>query len=120
MAKFKTLNVDSGERRALSNTQYLWVCVLGRAVQDALIANDYVETPRAMAWFESAGPDFKLVCDYAGRNSVYVRGKMMPKINERRQSMTETKEKYGTRFTKIVCRFEKGEWINEHQSQNNM
>ena len=120
MVKFKTLNADPGEHNALTATQYLWVCVLSRAVHDALTVEDGVETPRAMAWFESAGPDFKLVCDYAGRNSIYVRGKMMPKINERRQSMTETKEKYGTRFTKIVCKFKKGEWINEHQSQNNM
>ena len=120
MAKFKTLNVDSSERRALSNTQYLWVCVLGRAVQDALEVNDWIETRRAMAWFESADPDFKLVCDYAGRNHVYVREKMMSKINERKQSMTEVKEKYGTRFTKTVYRFNKGEWINEHRPQNNM
>ena len=115
MAKFKTLNVDSGERRALSNTQYLWICVLSRAVHDALLVNNNVETSRAMAWFESAGPDFKLVCDYAGRDPIYVRKKMMPKINKRKQSMTEVKEKYGTRFTKIVCKFEKGEWINEHR-----
>ena len=120
MAKFKTLNVDSGERRALSNTQYLWVCVLSRAVHDALFGNDHVETRKAMAWFESASSDFKLVCDYAGRNPAYVHARIIPKINERRQSMTETKEKYGTRFTKIVSRFKKGEWINEHQSQSNM
>ena len=120
MAKFKTLNVDSGERRALSNTQYLWICVLSRAVHDALFANDHVETRKAMAWFESAGSDFKLVCDYAGRNSAYVHAIIIPKINERRQSMTETKEKYGTRFTKIMCKFKKGEWINEHQPQSNM
>ena len=120
MGKFKTLNADAVEHNALTAEQYLWVCVLGRAVQDALLVNDYVETPRAMAWFESAGPDFKLVCDYAGRNPTYVHRKIIPKINERRRSMTEIKEKYGTRFTKIVCRFEKGEWINEHQSQNNM
>ena len=120
MAKFKTLNVDSGERKALSNTQYLWICVLGRAVQDALIVNDWVEARRAMAWFESASPDFKLVCDYAGRNPSYVRNKIMPKIRERKQSMTEVKEKYGTRFTKTVYKFNKGEWIDEHQPQNNM
>ena len=120
MAKFKTLNVDSGERRALSNTQYLWICVLSRAVHDALFVNDHVETRKAMAWFESAGSDFKLVCDYAGSNPAYVHAIIIPKINERRQSMTETKEKYGTRFTKIVSRFKKGEWINEHQSQSNM
>ena len=120
MAKFKTLNVDSGERRALSNTQYLWICVLSRAVHDALFVNDNVETRKAMAWFESAGSDFKLVCDYAGRNPAYVHARIIPKINERRQSMTETKEKYGTRFTKIVSRFEKGEWVNEYQPQSNM
>ena len=120
MAKFKTLNVDTGDRSALTSTQYLWVCVLGRAVQDALIVNDWVETRRAMAWFESAGPDFKLVCDYAGRNHVYVREKMIPKINERKRSMIEVKEKYGTRFTKIVCKFNKGGWTDEHQSQSNM
>ena len=115
MAKFKTLNVDSGERRALSNTQYLWICVLSRAVEDALTTSDWVEARRAMVWFESAGSDFKLVCDYAGRNSTYVRERIMPKIKERKRSMTEVKEKYGTRFTKIVCKFEKGEWINEHR-----
>ena len=120
MAKFKTLNVDSSERRALSNTQYLWVCVLGRAVQDALEVNDWIETRRAMAWFESADSDFKLVCDYAGRNPIYIREKMMSKINERKRSMTEVKEKYGTQSTKIVCKFGKGEWINEHRPQNNM
>ena len=120
MGKFKTLNVDAGERRGLTAVQYLWVCVLGRAVQDALVANDWIETRKAIAWFESASSDFKLVCEYAGRNPVYVQEKMIPKINERKRSMIEVKEKYGTRFTKIVSRFEKGEWINEHQSQSNM
>ena len=120
MAKFKTLNVDASKRRALSNTQYLWVCVLGRAVQDALISYDWVEARRAMVWFESASSDFKLVCEYAGRNPVYVQEKMMPKINKRKQSMTEVKEKYGTRFTKIVYKFNDGEWISEHRPQNNM
>ena len=120
MGKFKTLNAEAGERRGLTAVQYLWVCVLGRAVQDALVANDWIETRKAIAWFEAAGPDFKLVCDYAGRDPAYVHRKIIPKINERRRSMTETKEKYGTRFTKIVCKFKKGEWINEHQSQSNM
>ena len=120
MAKFKTLNADTGGYNKLAATQYLWICVLSRAVHDALFVNDYVETRKAMAWFEAADSDFKLVCDYAGRNPAYVHARIIPKINERRQSMTETKEKYGTRFTKIVCKFEKGEWINEHQPQSNM
>ena len=120
MAKFKTLNVDAGERRGLTAVQYLWVCVLGRAVQDALVANDWIETRKAIAWFESASSDFKLVCDYAGRNPTYVRDKMMPKINERKRSMTEVREKYGTRFTKIAYKFKKGEWVNEYQPQSNM
>ena len=120
MAQFKTLNADTVEHNALTAAQYLWVCVLGRAVQDALIVNDWVETRRAMAWFESAGPDFKLVCDYAGKNPTYVHRKIIPKINERKQSMTETKEKYGTRFTKIVYKFKKGELVNEYQPQSNM
>ena len=120
MGKFKTLNVDTGERSALTTIQYLWVCVLGRAVQDALVVNDWVETRRAMAWFESASSDFKLVCEYAGRNPVYVQEKMIPKINERKRSMIEVKEKYGTRFTKTVYRFGKGGWINERRPQSNM
>ena len=115
MARFKTLNVDSSERRALSNTQYLWVCVLSRAVHDALFVNDHVETRKAMAWFEAADSDFKLVCDYAGRNPAYVHARIIPKIKERKQSMTEVREKYGTRFTKTVYKFNKGEWINEHR-----
>ena len=115
MGKFKTLNADTVEHNALTAEQYLWVCVLSRAVHDALFVNDQVETSRAMAWFESAGPDFKMVCEYAGRNPVYVHRKIIPKINERKQSMTEIKEKYGTRSTKIVYRFKKGEWINEHR-----
>ena len=115
MAKFKTLNVDSGKSKTLSNTQYLWVCVLGRAVQDALVVNDWVKTRKAMAWFESASSDFKLVCDYAGRNPAYVHRKIIPKIKKRKQSMTEVKEKYGTRFTKIVYKFGKGEWTSEHR-----
>ena len=89
MGKFKTLNVDTGERSALTTIQYLWVCVLGRAVQDALIANDWVETRRAMAWFEAADSDFKLVCDYAGRDPTYVYNKMMPKIKKRKHLMME-------------------------------
>ena len=120
MAKFKTLNVDTGEHNTLTAIQYLWVCVLGRAVQDALSVNDWVEARRAMAWFESAGPDFKLVCDYAGRNPIYVHERIMPKIEERKRSMTEVKEKYGTRFTKIVYKFKKGELVNECQPQSNM
>ena len=120
MAKFKTLSADTGERNTLTTIQYLWVCVLSRAVEDALTTSDWVEARRAMVWFESAGSDFKLVCDYAGRNSTYVRERIMPKIKERKRSMTEVREKYGTRFTKTVYKFNKGEWINERQPQNNM
>ena len=89
-------------------------------MHDALFVNDHVETRKAMAWFESAGSDFKLVCDYAGRNPAYVHARIIPKINERRQSMTETKEKYGIRFTKIVYKFGKGGWTSEHRPQSNM
>ena len=118
--QIKTLKTNESRKHGVDE---LWIGVLARAAEDALKSEeedrDCVRRV-AQQWFRSYSVDFRLVCELAGRNPVYVQEKMMPKINERRQSMTEVREKYGTRFTKTVYKFNKGEWVNEHQPQSNM
>ena len=88
--------------------------MLCRAVEDALVINDWVEARRAIAWFESKNEDFVKVCHWANRDPEYVYEKMKIKIRERKKSIIETRQKYGGRFPKIVYRFKKGKWVNEN------
>ena len=80
MAKFKTLNVETSERGELTGEEYLWVSVLSRAADDAFqMSCNTLSTVRdaeqALFWFVKGGQDFNLVCEYAGRNPVYVHHK---------------------------------------------
>jgi len=65
----------------------LWISVLTKAADDALNCNDYYEARRAINWFKNDSGNFKEVCRLAGRNPVYVRNRMLPKILEREQKI---------------------------------
>ena len=124
MAKFKTLNVDAGERRKLTGEEELWVAVLSRAAEDAFLMKCNTlttvgEAEQALIWFKKPSQDFAEVCGYAGRDPTYVYEqtvlKSEQKIKEReiyleikRKALAEELEqkrlakhnkKYGTYFT---------------------
>jgi hypothetical protein len=61
----------------LSPEQHLWVSVLVKAAEDALNSNEYDEALKAIHWFKDNSVYFKKVCAFAGKNSEYVRKKIL-------------------------------------------
>tara|TARA_R110000824_G_scaffold49002_5_gene137848 strand:- start:226 stop:693 length:468 start_codon:yes stop_codon:yes gene_type:complete len=66
---------------------YLWVSVLSKAAHDAIYTSDWVESKRAIAWFKDMGTGFREVCQFAGRDPLYVHKRIMKKIKEREMHM---------------------------------
>ena len=101
MAKFKTLNVETSERDGLTGEEYLWVSVLSRAADDAFYMgcntlSTIRDADQALHWFVRGGQDFDLVCEYAGRNPVYVHHKAVTECTQKikeREKYLKIKEK---------------------------
>ena len=55
------------------NNRKIAVAVLARAAEDACSSKEKYHRDQAIAWFNSGGEDFRLICELAGRNSQYVR-----------------------------------------------
>ncbi len=77
MEKFKILNADSKEQSEATGNEYLWKAVLSRAAEDAFLMSCNTlsavrAAEQALWWFLGCGQDFKLICEHAGRNPVYV------------------------------------------------
>lgn len=49
------------------------VAVLARAAEDACSSKKKYHRDQAIAWFNSGGEDFRLICELADRNPQYVR-----------------------------------------------
>ena len=75
----------------------LWVAVLGKAIHDAFFTTgkqmiDYYETQLALSWLDGNSTDFKIVCHLAGRDFSYVKKKLKPKIEVRKNFFKKIKE----------------------------
>lgn len=70
----------------------LWVAVLGKAVHDAFFQADYYEAQLALSWLDGNSADFKTVCQLAGRDFSYVKKKLEPKIEVRKNFFKKIKE----------------------------
>ena len=66
--------------------QKLWVAVLAKAFDDAFYCSDDNAAIDALRWIKH-GMDFNYVCHLAGRNSNYVRKRMLDKVIEREASI---------------------------------
>jgi len=74
----------------------LWVAVLGKAIHDAFFTrgsqkSDYDETQLALNWLDGNSVDFKTVCQLAGREFSYVKKKLAPKIEVRKNFFKKIK-----------------------------
>ena len=65
----------------------LWTCVLSKAAHDAIYCTDWRESRMAIAWFKAGRKDFRDVCEYAGRDPVYVHRVMKLPIKRREKEM---------------------------------
>ena len=85
MAKLQIKTLKTNETRK-HGADELWVAVLARAVEDALRREDMfggdLDRRAARHWFRTYSADFRLVCELAGRNALYVREKMLKRIGE--------------------------------------
>ena len=75
----------------------LWVAVLGKAVHDAFFTTgkqeiDYYEARLALNWLDGSSADFKTVCQLAGRDFNYVKKKLEPKIEVRKNFFKKIKK----------------------------
>ena len=61
----------------------LWRAVLDRALRD-LFGRDPAERRRTLAWVYSGGPDFQMVCLFAGRNPGLLRFKVLELLTVRK------------------------------------
>ena len=80
-------------QRVKEPEEYLWIAVLTRAVQDVFVTSDWQATQSAIAWFKGRSRDFKLVCEFAGRNPQYVYSKIISKINNREEYIDALKQR---------------------------
>tara|TARA_R110002020_G_scaffold113382_1_gene260799 strand:- start:223 stop:663 length:441 start_codon:yes stop_codon:yes gene_type:complete len=70
-----------------SSEHELWIAVLSKAAHDAIYGSDWREAKIALNWFKDMGTGFREVCNYAGRDPVYVHKKMMTPIAKREAHM---------------------------------
>ena len=80
--QIKTLKTNETRKHGADE---LWVAVLARAVEDALREDENdrdLDRRAARYWFRNYSTDFRLVCELAGRNALYVREKMLKRIGE--------------------------------------
>ena len=70
----------------------LWVAVLSKAVHDAFFQTDYYEAQIALNWLDGNSTDFKIVCHLAGREFSYVKKKLQPKIEIRKNFFEKIKK----------------------------
>ena len=59
--------------------QKLWIAVLAKAFDDAFYSADERSALDALSWIKH-GSNFNYVCSLAGRNSEYVRSRMLDKV----------------------------------------
>ena len=62
--------------------QKLWIAVLAKAFDDAFYSTDKRAALEALSWIRH-GLDFNYVCQLAGRNTNYVRKRMLDKVINR-------------------------------------
>ena len=80
--QIKTLRTNELRKRGADE---LWIAVLSRAVEDALKVDEYgsdLDRRAARHWFRSYSTDFRLICELAGRNPLYVHEKMLKRIGK--------------------------------------
>ena len=58
------------------------VAVLARAAEDACNSKEKYHKNQAIAWFNSGGEDFRLICELANRNPQYVREIMKVRLKQ--------------------------------------
>ena len=96
MVNYIQKHEPSGEDRVKSSERDLWVAVLGRALLDAFQQAPHLNlnlkmnrthdmyykynSDQARHFFLKGGWDFKIICEFAGRNPVYVQQKMRKMI----------------------------------------
>ena len=66
--------------------QKLWIAVLAKAFDDAFYSTDERAALEALSWIRH-GSDFNYVCGLAGRDTNYVRKRMLDKVINREASI---------------------------------
>ena len=86
-------------------TRILWVAVLERAVHDAFFQNDFREAKISLAWLDRNNKDFRLVCEFAGKDPDYIIRKLYVKKQARKKFFKNIHG--GTNFWEAQKQFEK-------------
>jgi|TARA_R110002020_G_scaffold30018_1_gene94602 hypothetical protein len=83
MAKYKAPLANSNVIHLVERNKEpelrLWIAVLAKAFDDAFYTTDETAALEALSWIKH-GSNFNYVCSLAGRNSEYVRSRMLDKV----------------------------------------
>jgi len=88
---WKSLSAAPGSSAGKNPLKELWSAVLTKAVRDAFGASDWVDARSAIAWLKSYNKDFRLVCEFAGRDPQYVYKKLIKPLTKREEYLNDIK-----------------------------
>jgi len=88
---WKSLNAAPASSQGKNPLKELWCAVLTKAVRDAFGASDWVDARSAIAWLKSYNKDFRLVCEFAGRDPQYVYKRLIKPLNQREEYLNDIK-----------------------------
>tara|TARA_R110002020_G_scaffold186531_2_gene384585 strand:+ start:25 stop:432 length:408 start_codon:yes stop_codon:yes gene_type:complete len=86
---WQSLNAVRTSSEGKNPHRELWSAVLSKAVRDAFGASDWVDARSAIAWLKSYNKDFRLVCEYAGRDPQYVYKKLIKPLTQREEYLND-------------------------------
>ena len=88
---WKSLSAAPGSSAGKNPLKELWSAVLTKAVRDAFSESDWVQARSAIAWLRSYNKDFRLVCEFAGRDPQYVYKKLIKPLTKREEYLNDIK-----------------------------
>ena len=88
---WQSLNASPQSSQGKNPLKELWSAVLSKAVRDAFGASEWVDARSAIAWLKSYNKDFRLVCEFAGRDPQYVYKRLIKPLNQREEYLNDIK-----------------------------
>ena len=108
---WQSLNAAPASSQGKNSLKELWSAVLTKAVRDAFGASDWVDARSAIAWLKSYNKDFRLVCEFAGRDPQYVYKKLIKPLTKREEYLNDIRK--GNHLSTLPRK-----WIHEGKADN--
>ena len=108
---WQSLNAAPLSSQGKDPLKELWSAVLTKAVRDAFSASEWINARSAIAWLKSYNKDFRLVCEFAGRDPQYVYKKLIKPLTKREEYLNDIRN--GNYLSTLPRK-----WIHEGKADN--